>query len=74
MKVKNYVKVLGPTAIKKYYDDLNGNLYYAGKKENTYQVVDGFQWYELYNALAASKIKLIYIEGPSLGTNVEIED
>lgn len=73
MKVKNYTKV-NPVNLKKLYNDPNGNLYYAGKKENTYQVVDGFQWWELYNALVASKIKLVYIEGPSLGTNVEIED
>jgi hypothetical protein len=73
MKVTNYVKV-NPANIKKLYENPNGNLYYAGKKEDTYQVVDGFLWWELYTPLASGRIKLIYIEGPSLGTNVEIED
>lgn len=78
MKVKNYIKVnpvnLKTVDLKKLYNNPNGNLYYAGKKEDTYQIVEGFLWSELYNALVAGRIKLIYIEGPSLGTNVEIED
>jgi hypothetical protein len=73
MKVTNYVKV-NPANIKKLYENPNGNLYYAGKKEDTYQVVDGFLWWELYTPLASGRIKLIYIEGPSLGTNVELAD
>ena len=73
MKVTNYTKV-NPANIKKLYENPNGNLYYAGKNEDTYQVVDGFLWWELYTPLASGRIKLIYIEGPSLGTNVELED
>jgi hypothetical protein len=73
MKVTNYVKV-NPANIKKLYENPNGNLYYAGKKEDTYQVVDGFLWWELYTPLASGRIKLIYIEGPSLGTGVEIAE
>jgi hypothetical protein len=73
MKVTNYTKV-NPANIKKLYENPNGNLYYAGKKEDTYQVVDGFLWWELYTPLASGRIKLIYIEGPSLGTGVEIAE
>jgi hypothetical protein len=73
MKVTNYVKV-NPANIKKLYENPNGNLYYAGKKEDTYQVVDGFLWWELYTPLASGRIKLIYIEGPSLGTGIKIAD
>jgi hypothetical protein len=73
MTVTNYVKV-NPANIKKLYENPNGNLYYAGKKEDTYQVVDGFLWWELYTPLASGRIKLIYIEGPSLGTGIKIAD
>jgi hypothetical protein len=73
MKVTNYVKV-NTANIKKLYENPNGNLYYAGKKEDTYQVVDGFLWWELYTPLASGRIKLIYIEGPSLGTGIKIAD
>ena len=73
MKVTNYTKV-NPANIKKLYENPNGNLYYAGKNEDTYQVVDGFLWWELYTPLASGRIKLIYIEGPCLGTGVEIAE
>ena len=73
MKVTNYTKV-NPANLKKLYENPNGNLYFAGKKENIYQVVDGFLWWEIYKPLVASRIKLIYIEGPSLGTGVEIAE
>jgi hypothetical protein len=73
MTVTNYVQV-NPANIKKLYENPNGNLYYAGKKEDTYQVVDGFLWWELYTPLASGRIKLIYIEGPSLGTGIKIAD
>ena len=71
MKVNKYIKI-GLTTLKKYYNDPNGNIYFAYKGEDTYQVADGFLYYELYNKLCAGLIKLIYIEGPSLGINVEI--
>ena len=74
MKVNKYIKILGSTALAKYYNDPNGNIYFAYKGEDTYQVVDGFLYYELNSKLCAGLIKLIYIEGPSLGINVELAD
>ena len=73
MKVNKYTKILGSTALEKYYNDPNGKIYFAYNSEDTYQVADSFLYYELNSKLCAGLIKLIYIEGPSLGTNVEVE-
>ena len=42
MKVNKYIKILGSTALEKYYNDPNGNIYFAYKGEDTYQVVKYF--------------------------------
>ena len=72
-KVNKYIKVLGYESLKKYYNDPTGNLYFAHKGEKTYEVVDSFLFYELYDKLTAGLIDIIYIECPSLGTKVEVE-
>lgn len=55
-----------------------GNLYFrpkAKKKKDPvlpYEVVEGFSYEELYLMLREGNTEMIWIEGPSLGTNVRI--
>lgn len=56
----------------------NGNLYFRDRdavkyrRDKSFQVVDGFMLDELKYALKLGQVDLIWIAGPSLGTNVEI--
>lgn len=57
-----------------------GNLYFRpaqrGRKANPkapYEVVEGFSYEELYNMLREDKVDMIWIEGPSLGTDVVVD-
>ena len=56
------------------YNSERGNLYFRrpGKKK-VYEVCEGFSYDELYQAMCAGECELIWIEGPSLGTNVEVD-
>ena len=58
------------------YNSERGNLYFRRRKygdKGTYEVVDCFSCEDLAAALTARTIELIFIEGPSLGTNVEVD-
>lgn len=56
----------------------NGNLYFRDRDaakyrgDKSFQVVDGFTIDELKCALKLGQIDMIWIAGPSLGTNVEV--
>jgi hypothetical protein len=56
----------------------DGNLYFRDRDavkyrgDKSYQVVDGFMLDELKYALKLGQVDMIWIEGPSLGTNVEV--
>jgi len=56
----------------------DGNLYFRDRKaakyreDKSFQVVDGFMLDELKYALKLGQIDMIWIAGPSLGTNVEV--
>lgn len=57
-----------------------GNLYFRpaqhGRKANPkapYEVVEGFSYEELYDMLREDKVDMIWIEGPSLGTDVVVD-
>jgi hypothetical protein len=56
-----------------------GNLYFrpkAKKKKDPvllYEVVEGFSYEELYAMIREGNIEMIWIEGPSLGTNVRVD-
>lgn len=75
MKVKNYTTV-DTKNLKGLYNRLDGNIYYRVPfiKMRAYAVCDGFTYEELYSALCAEECELIWIEGPSLGIHVEVED
>lgn len=72
MKVKNYTKVNSKN-LKELYNNPKGNIYVT-EDGKTYEVVDGFELYEIREAMLAGFAGFIYIEGPSLGTNVELAD
>lgn len=56
------------------YSSPRGNIYFRRpEKTNTYEVCDGFGYEELYALLSSKRVELIFIEGPSLGTCVEVE-
>ena len=72
-KIKNYTKVT-PKNLRYLFNSPRGNLYMrSSKKQGTYEVVEGFDYEELHQALTANKIELVWIEGPSLGIAVEVE-
>jgi hypothetical protein len=56
----------------------NGNLYFRDcdavkyRGDKSFQVVDGFMLDELKYALKLGQVDMIWIAGPSLGTNVEV--
>ena len=56
-----------------------GNLYFrpkAKKKKDPvlpYEVVEGFSYEELYAMIREGNTEMIWIEGPSLGTNVRVD-
>ncbi len=56
-----------------------GNLYFrpkAKKKKDPvlpYEVVEGFSYDELYAMIREGNTEMIWIEGPSLGTNVKVD-
>lgn len=56
----------------------NGNLYFRDRNaakyrvEKSFRVVEGFMLDELKYALKLGQVDMIWIAGPSLGTNVEV--
>ena len=56
----------------------DGNLYFRDsdavkyRGDKSFQVVDGFMLDELKYALKLGQVDMIWIAGPSLGTNVEV--
>jgi hypothetical protein len=56
----------------------DGNLYFRDRNavkyrgDKSFQVVDGFMLDELKYALKLGQVDMIWIAGPSLGTNVEV--
>lgn len=57
---------------------INGNLYFRDRDavryrgDKSFQVVDDFMLDELKYALKLGQVDMIWIAGPSLGTNVEV--
>ena len=55
------------------YSSESGNLYFRQYGKNKpYEVVDDWTFEDLYDGICYEQIELIWIEGPSLGTNVEV--
>ena len=77
-KVKNYVKVTTRN-VTRLYNRANGNLYFRDtdavkyRGDKTFQVVEGFTNDELKYALKTGQVEMVWIEGPCLGTAVEVE-
>ena len=75
--ITNYTKVTtrNVTALAK---RTSGNLYFRDRDavkyrgDKSFQVVDGFMLDELKYALKLGQVDMIWIAGPSLGTNVEV--
>lgn len=76
--VTTYTKV-NTRNVTRLYKKANGNLYYrdtnsaryGGHKE--FQVVEDFRLDELKYALKLGQVEMVWIEGPCLGTDVEVE-
>lgn len=68
-----YIKVEGGKAIEKFYNKAEGNLYYRARgTSDPFQVCEDFDLNEIKTQWAYGKWELIYIEGPCLGTSVEV--
>ena len=67
-------KLVNPNNLKQLYNNPDGNLYFRVPlcKKRLYDVCDGFSYQELYSAVCAGECELIWIQGPSLGTGVEV--
>lgn len=72
--VTNYTKV-NTKNVTRLYKKANGNLYFRDARyHGNYQVVEDFMINELKYALKLGEVEMVWIEGPCLGTNVEVED
>ena len=77
--VTNYVKV-DTRNVTRLYNKENGNLYFRDtdavkyRGDRSFQVVEGFMIDELKYALKLGQVEMVWIEGPCLGTDVEVED
>jgi hypothetical protein len=72
--VTSYTKV-NTKNVTRLYNKTNGNLYFRDTRTGkNYQVVEDFMLDELKYALKLGQVEMIWIEGPSLGTDVEVED
>lgn len=55
------------------YNKINGNLYFRdASRHSNFQVVEGFMLDELKYALKLGQVEMVWIEGPCLGTDVEV--
>ena len=59
--------------LRSFYDNEKGNLYFRRVGTKSYEVVEDWLYEDLYDGLCYGQIELIYIEGPSLGINVEVD-
>ena len=69
----NYVKV-NTRNLRLFYDRIDGNLYFRTLGAVAYEVVDDWTFEDLYDGLCYEQIEMVWIEGPCLGTNVEVEE
>ncbi len=66
--------VKGCKEIIRYYNSTVGNLYYRARgTADPFQICEGFDLNEIKSQWAYGEWELIYIEGPCLGTSVEVE-
>ena len=73
MKVKNYTKI-NYKNLKELCERPDGNIYFRRKGGKTFEVAEGFSYQEHYNSLSSGQFEQIWIKGPSLGTEVEVEE
>jgi hypothetical protein len=73
MKTTTYIKILGAKAVAKYFNNPDGNLYFKAKgTDDPFQVCDGFDLVDIQAQVVYGNWEVIFIEGPNLGTNVEV--
>lgn len=58
--------------LKHYYNKIDGNIYFKNAETGLFEVADGLTYEELCDAMNFCFIKLIWIAGPSLGTEVRV--
>ena len=69
--MKVFIKI-NPKNLKSYYSRLDGNLYFKVPEAESFDVVDGFSYEDLIEGMTHSDIKLIWIQGPCLGTGLKV--
>ncbi len=53
--------------VKRFYSRFDGNLYFKPTMSNrAFQVVDGFSYEDLVDALCTGSIKMIWVKGPAM--------
>ena len=76
--VTTYTKV-STRNVTRLYKKANGNLYFRDtdavkyRGDKRFQVVQDFMIDELKYALKLGQVEMVWIEGPCLGTDVEVE-
>ena len=72
--VTTYTKV-DTRNITRLYKKANGNLYFRdADRRSNFQVVEDFMIDELKYALKLGQVEMVWIEGPCLGTDVEVSE
>lgn len=67
----NFVK-LHQSNLREYFDRLDGNIYFKNTETGLFEVADGFTFGELQYAYNSCMLKLVWIQGPSLGTEIKL--
>jgi hypothetical protein len=67
----NFVK-LHQSNLREYFDRLDGNIYFKNMETGLFEVADGFTFGELQYAYNNCMLKLVWIQGPSLGTDIKL--
>lgn len=66
-----FVKLHGKN-LREYYDRLDGNIYFKNAETGMFEIADGFSFGELQYAYNYCMLKLIWVQGPSLGTEIKV--
>lgn len=59
--------------LREYFNRLDGNIYFKTVDSESFEVADDFTYSDLLFAYNVDMVKLIWIEGQSLGTNVKVD-
>lgn len=58
--------------LREYYDRLDGNIYFKNAETGLFEVADDYNFGDLQYAYTYCMLKLIWIPGPNLGTEIKV--